>query len=218
MTTSGTYAVYKITNAINGKFYIGMTKRALSKRWSQHLYASKKDSNYSRIAKAIRKYGRDNFSIEVIESLGSLDEMKAAEIRLIASLNPAYNVTSGGDGAPGHTMSDEAREAARQRALGNKLNLGRKWTDAQKKAMSEKRKGCRAPKPTKLMISVRAENMRRAAAKARKKVICLSDGRVYNSAKEASLSYGFHTATVSSVCTGHRKAARKLKFAYLEAS
>lgn len=218
MTTSGAYLVYKITNLTNGNIYIGMTRRPLGRRWSQHLCAAKKQSNASRIAKAIRKYGRDNFAIEVIESCDSEEGMKSSEIRLIASLRPIYNIASGGDGSPGHTMSPEARERARQRALGNKLNLGKRWTDAQKRAMSEKKRGCKPPPVTPLMHSSRAENMRRAARERRKRVICLSDGRTYNSAHEASIAYGFHDKTVASVCSGRRKAVYGLSFAYLEAT
>lgn len=217
MTTSGTYLVYKITNAVNGNFYIGITGRPLGKRWTQHVCAAKRGNNYSRISKAIRKHGRQSFLIEVIETHDCPEDMKAAEIRLISEMKPAYNITKGGDGSPGHTMSQESRQAARLRALGNKLNLGRKWTDEQKAAMSAMRKGCAAPRTTPLSEFTRAENMRRSAYARRKSVICLSNGKIYDSIVSASAAYGLDKSNVSAVCLGKRKTAGRMKFAYVGA-
>lgn len=54
--------IYKITNVINGKCYIGQTKNGAYKRFQQH---SKADSL---IGRAIRKHGSDNFMVEVLDS------------------------------------------------------------------------------------------------------------------------------------------------------
>lgn len=216
MTTGKNFYVYKIANQVNGKFYIGITGKTAESRFKQHVYQARHKARYSRLASAIIKYGKEKFSVEVLEEHQNDSETKAAEIRLIKDLKPHYNVTLGGDGTSGHVMSDEQKEAARQRLMGNKINLGRKWTEAQKKAMSEKKKGCKPPPLNQLMIVTRAENMRRAAKNKRKKVICLSDGRTFDSADEASRAYGFHDKTVASVCSGRRKAVYGLRFSYLE--
>lgn len=65
----GLNTVYRITNKVNGKFYIGSTIVAPEKRWYQHQYNSKSPSchqyNYPLYC-AMRKYGIDNFSFEII--------------------------------------------------------------------------------------------------------------------------------------------------------
>lgn len=219
MTTSGIeFSVYKITNVVNGKFYIGITGKGVAHRWRQHVYNAKHKSKYGRLPAAILKYGKENFKVECLEVYPSPAEAKAAEVRIISELKPHYNATLGGDGTAGHTLSEEARSKARERMLGLKLNLGRKWTDEQKREMSNKKKGCKPPPTSPLMAITRAQNMRRAASDRRKKVICLTDNRTYNSSYEASLAYGLHKTTVASVCSGRRKAVYGLKFTYLEAA
>ncbi len=59
--------IYKVTNTINGKCYIGQTKHTLSTRQSQHLYESKSDTSFV-IYKAIRKYGWHNFTWQVLDN------------------------------------------------------------------------------------------------------------------------------------------------------
>ena len=55
--------IYKITNKINGKVYIGQTSNTLEKRWWQHCHGTHKHI----IARAISKYGAENFKIEQID-------------------------------------------------------------------------------------------------------------------------------------------------------
>ena len=63
------YSLYKITNKINNKVYIGITKRTLSQRFNTHVYDAK---NYThKLANSIKKYGRDNFKIELLEEIES---------------------------------------------------------------------------------------------------------------------------------------------------
>ena len=87
------YLVYKITNLINGKLYIGQTIRTIEERFNDHIYD---DSN---IGNAIREYGCENFSIEVIEKCKSKEELNAYENYYIAyfdSKEPnGYNLIGG---------------------------------------------------------------------------------------------------------------------------
>lgn len=61
--------IYKITNKINNKIYIGETTQTIKKRWNQHVSDSlNKTRGYNyHIHNAMRKYGIGNFSIEIIE-------------------------------------------------------------------------------------------------------------------------------------------------------
>jgi len=113
-----TYIVYVTTNIVNGNRYIGVTSRGLSYRKSNHYSKARaKFSNGGSCPKfhaAIRKYGEDAFSWEILETHANVDDMIAAEIRLIAELKPEYNLTSGGEGAKGikHTEETKAKLSA----------------------------------------------------------------------------------------------------------
>lgn len=79
--------VYKITNTINGKTYVGQSKN-IEKRFYQHKWASQiKDTN---LYKDIRELGVDAFKFEVIEEC-QVNELRAKELHYIHLLNPFYN-------------------------------------------------------------------------------------------------------------------------------
>ena len=61
--------IYKITNQINNKVYIGLTTCSLEYRWSRHITESKNINNTKHLYKSMRKYGIKNFIIEEIEFL-----------------------------------------------------------------------------------------------------------------------------------------------------
>ena len=81
--------VYKITNIITGDFYIGSSKD-IKLRWNIHKtpYTIKKHPNV-KLYKAMSQYGRDNFTIEVIEET---DNLREREQYWIEQLKPVYNV------------------------------------------------------------------------------------------------------------------------------
>ena len=88
--------IYKITNKVNGKSYIGQTRYTIEFRWRQHLH--KKDNTY--FHNAIRKYGADNFIVEKLEEC-NIEDLNEKEIYYIAKYNTfkdGYNLTIGGDG------------------------------------------------------------------------------------------------------------------------
>lgn len=100
--------IYKITNKVNGKSYIGQTRYTLEFRWRQHLH--KKDNVY--FHNAIKKYGAENFSLEVLEEC-DLDKLNSREIFYIAKYNTfenGYNLTIGGDGNRRLILDDKYEE------------------------------------------------------------------------------------------------------------
>ena len=58
--------IYKITNKINGKIYVGETNRTLKARWEQHLRRANQKNTTEYLYNAMRKYGIENFYIEEI--------------------------------------------------------------------------------------------------------------------------------------------------------
>ena len=91
--------IYKITNTINNKFYIGMTSKTIQERFDRHLRNVKYGGD-THLYNAMRKYGPENFLIEEV-----CEGMDEKEIEMISKLKPQYNQTEGGTG--GDTSKSE---------------------------------------------------------------------------------------------------------------
>lgn len=91
--------IYKITNLINSKIYIGQTIGSIQQRWRKH--CKKSSVGCSAIRNAISKYGKENFIIEQIDNASTIEELNIKEkywIKTIQSISPlGYNLRSGGD-------------------------------------------------------------------------------------------------------------------------
>lgn len=115
------WCVYKHTNKINGKNYIGITGKAVNQRW-------KKGNGYfsNRVFfNAIRKYGwEEGFTHEVLISGLTREEACEKEKELILAFDSkapnGYNLTDGGDGSTGFVMTEEQKRAISIRNKGRK--------------------------------------------------------------------------------------------------
>ena len=91
--------IYKITNNINGKIYIGKTEFSVEKRFKEHCQDYKKREFEKRpLYSAMNKYGIDNFTIETIEKTDNPEEREKYWIEYYGSFKTGYNATMGGDG------------------------------------------------------------------------------------------------------------------------
>lgn len=91
--------IYKITNLINNKSYIGKTTFTIEKRFKEHKENTNRYLNRP-LYRAFRKYGVDNFSIEVVEEV-DISELSNREIYWIEhyhTYSNGYNATFGGEG------------------------------------------------------------------------------------------------------------------------
>ena len=79
-----TMVIYKITNKLNGKAYIGQTMQMLKNRMRRHMMGD------LYIDLALKKYGIENFNVEVLEECKSVDELNEREIYYIAFFNTLY--------------------------------------------------------------------------------------------------------------------------------
>ena len=122
--------VYKATNLVNNKIYIGITTKALSVRIKGHINDSIKPKYF--FQRAINKYGRENFNWEIIDQAETLEELRSKEIEYIKNYNSTdknigYNITNGGAGVAlsgpknymyGKKRTEEQNEKSRQRLKG----------------------------------------------------------------------------------------------------
>lgn len=92
--------IYKITNQINQKIYIGKTEqRNPEKRWKEHIReANKQRSQHRALYRAINKYGIENFEFSIVEETIEPNEREKYYIKLYDSYHNGYNETLGGDG------------------------------------------------------------------------------------------------------------------------
>lgn len=71
--------VYKITNQANGKVYIGQSIRPVEQRFKRHISDAINNILDTHFARAIRKWGKENFTVEVIDKADSQDELNIKE-------------------------------------------------------------------------------------------------------------------------------------------
>ena len=109
--------IYKLRNKLNDNFYIGMTTDTLEGRWTTH--CSCVDKGKTKIYKAMRSYGIDNFCIELVESCTSQQHMEEREDYYLKTLVPHYNMrlTGGTGGDTSYTENHiKARDKMRKSA------------------------------------------------------------------------------------------------------
>lgn len=96
--------IYKITNKINSKCYVGLTTRNIETRFKEHLEegVNLAPEDNSLLHKAIHKYGANSFEIELIDTADSKEELSKKELhwtRLLNSMLPnGYNLAEPGYG------------------------------------------------------------------------------------------------------------------------
>jgi group I intron endonuclease len=120
------YTIYKITNIINNKIYIGQTIRELKYRIKNYKYYSKnKHKNNLYIYNAMYKYGFESFTFEIIdEAAQNQEELNSKEIYYISFYNSTdpnigYNIDCGGNKT---VVTDITRDKISKTLTGRKLS------------------------------------------------------------------------------------------------
>ena len=120
------YSIYKATNKVNNKSYIGFDSNFPNRKNSHKREYPNKDFKFYR---AIRKYGWENFTWEIIyqslEKDFTLNIMEAFFITEYNSYYNGYNTTLGGEGTFGYIRPEEDRKKISKRL--SKSNVGRHW-------------------------------------------------------------------------------------------
>lgn len=96
--------IYKITNLLNNKSYIGKTSFSLDVRWNKHLQSYNNSNSHCYnyyLYRAMRKHGISNFNIELLEEISNdslLNEREQYWIKFYDTFQNGYNMTLGGEG------------------------------------------------------------------------------------------------------------------------
>lgn len=113
-----TIGIYKITNIVNGKIYIGKSQN-IEKRFKAHINDLNRNCNHNpHFQNAWNKYGKDNFKFEIIHTLNIYNEEKISELEIYyiskynsTDTNFGYNFQCGGQGAK---LSERQKEFIRE--------------------------------------------------------------------------------------------------------
>lgn len=190
--------VYKVTNTVNGKFYIGVTGN-FKQRKALHLWTvTSERRGHAPIYKAMRKYGTEAFVWEIIANFRKGSRALATEKRLIQTLRPHYNATPGGEGFTPSVISPEGRRRISETHKGKQYRLGIPHSDETKRLLR------------KAGIRNRAKWLERnhlGPQATAKRVVCLDDGLVYDSIADAARTYNLKRSAINEVCL--RRAFRR---------
>lgn len=213
------YCVYKHTNKINGKVYIGQTGQKPENRWQEGRGYKGSDRFY----KAIQKYGWDNFEHEVLFSFLSQKEAKVIERKLIQEYNSidplfGYNLTTGGETTE---FSKETLKKMSQSRSKEKHHLwGKHHSEETKKkigkANSGENSGWYGKKHTleeREKISKALKGKKKSEEHVRKTsisngfpVICIETNEIYHSMKEAKRKTGIDDTSIGRACKNNKTA------------
>lgn len=196
------YRVYKHTSP-SGKVYIGITCKKPEYRWN-HGRGYWQNSHFTN---AIKKYGWENFSHEILFSGLSKEEAEAKEVELIALYDSTdrgkgYNCERGGN-AQGKT-TDETRKKISQGRKG--ICVGESHPMYGKQLSAETRSKISAANRGKRKKRTE-EHCKRISEVRSKPIVCVETGVLYGSALEAEMQLGINRGNIGSCCTGKRKTA-----------
>lgn len=206
--------VYKVTNKINGKIYIGITIKTLEHRKRIHIRDSKTKDTY--FYRALRKYGEDNFEWEIIDTAETKEELEELEkyyIKLYDSFDnkeKGYNTTSGGYSLYEITEEEKQKRSKRVKGKNNPMYgvespmKGKTFTKEHRRKISNALKGSYRP-------HVIGSNNPSA-----KQVINLDTGEVFGTLSEASKKYNISRQAIGKVCNGHSQTAKGYRWAFIE--
>lgn len=234
------FVIYKITNKINNKIYIGQTTNSVESRWRSHCCFKK---NKTAISMAIKKYGKNNFDIEIIDGATNQAELNYKEFILIHinnSLAPnGYNLKKGGHqgGKWGREMREkmflagffEPREpwnknkkmpppSLETRMARSRAMKGRKpWNTGIKMTLNQKLKTSNANKKR---IKERGAHknsliaIKEAAQKKQKAIVCQISGVRFYSVSEAAIAIGTSTSNICKNLKGKISFVKGFDFCY----
>lgn len=207
MTDTHDYCVYIHRLKDDGRVYIGQTCN-LANRWCG------KGTRYEkcpRFGNAIKKYGWDNFTHEILLDSLSKEEADVYEDYLIEQYRAnqkgfGFNIRGGGSRGK---QSAESIEKARQ------CNLGRKLTEETRRKMSNSRRGVPLSEYHKRRISesrTNNSNVKKAnaikAEQCKKLVLCVDTGVIYPSVNDAAMSVGVSKTCISECLHGKQRTSK----------
>lgn len=223
--------IYKITNTVTGKFYVGQTVMSIKRRWAVH----KASKRITPLISSIKKHGKDAFIIEEVcraVSLEELDKLEIYYIKFYDTIYPkGYNLSSGGHSTRGVApwnkglkglpapksafkkehkpwnagqpqLSEETRRKQSIAKIGKHISPKTEFKQGQPSAFKGRKH--------------RSESLAKISANGhRREVLCIETGQIYESlaygAKQTGIAKSYFRRLVISE-TKHKKTGLTFKF------
>ena len=204
--------VYKIENQLNGKSYVGQTVREARQRFSEHARSN------SPLGRAMRKYGVENFTIQVLDEAGTMDELNAKEIEWVSRENTmtpiGYNLCIGGGSTEGFNHGAESKAAMSAKKQGKFHGAenpfyGEKHTEETRAKM---KMAWTSERKNSLAEMSRARNIINQAVRVRN----IDTGEIFDSVIAAAEFYNLKSTHITRVCRARRRTTGGYGWEYVD--
>lgn len=203
--------IYRIVNNINHKTYIGKTETSIEERWKKHVWDANNLKENSKIHSSIKKYGKENFSIEVIEECSSdiINEREKYYIKKYNTVKDGYNISLGGKGNP----------------LYNKKYILDLWKQGKTQKEISEIIGCERHTIYRILKNFKVpaeETIKNKYGNAKKKTAMIDKDtneiiKIFDSATEAAKFFNKDNSSfINQVCKGKKKTAYGYKWEYIK--
>lgn len=212
--------LYLIKNKINYKVYVGKAVD-IQQRWRVHKHLLKNNKHFNRhLQNAWNHYGEDNFEFIVFQELPK-HELSKAECELIKNLNSfgdgGYNLTAGGEGNLGRTLTEEQKRHLSEINMGEKNpNFNLKRSEETRRKMSLAMRGKRKPLSQQHKENISKGNKGKKKPWFNKTVKWVETGQIFPSISIAAKQTGFSITGISKVCKGERNSIYKQHFIFVK--
>lgn len=188
--------IYCIDNLLNGKMYIGQTtQKDVSIRLRQHL-SKARNGVPGALYNAIRKYGEYSFTIRVLDTADTIDELNSKEcfwIKFYSTMCPnGYNLVEGGK--------------------------NRKWTNRMHELLSGKNHWTNHKKFSLESLQRKHDALYKKPSARSKTIRCIETGEIMPYAKGFQYKYGYDAGKILECCKGRRKTTSKLHWEFVAAT
>ncbi|EQC1535412.1 NUMOD3 domain-containing DNA-binding protein [Clostridium botulinum] len=235
--------IYKVTNKINKKVYIGQTTRDFNKRYpakgigveriyNHNLNLKKRNINFNKhLLESMIKYGTDNFEVNIYFDAGfTKEELNIKEklwVDFYNSFEDGYNNCEGGGNTIGYHHTEETKNKIRKTRVlrgrnDSKLNYmyGKTHTLEARRKISEVHKG---KKISQQQISLLKKINKGKYNRNSKTIICLNTKEIFECMKYASSKYNIDNSELTKACKfkgrkfcGYDECGNKLLWMYIE--
>lgn len=196
--------VYLLTCVPSGKRYVGICKSTATKRFKRHCTEAGQGSKLF-LHRAIRKYGKASFTVDVIATADDWEQAKLLERSCIAEYGtfaPAgFNMTEGGEGTVGYQHREDSRAAMSQKHTGKVVSA------ESRKRMSESKAGVAKEPETRARMSLGAR--RRHAASPEESRILVAKMHAGRRLVDGPLSDA-HKAKLSAATKGRKQSPQEI--------